>query len=427
MPLTQQQKDALSGFKYRNLNYQMLKDALEIYKAASRPLTSYCAFRCFKSDNLPDTMQQIKQILDFKCPGWEMSQATNINQTHDRLSLALKSVFSRRRVRNSSSARNKHSNTSQIANAMESARGFDPVIISRCSSSARQSSDQVSYRYDDFDKIQAKMLEMKSSLDSLDIRPGWKREAKTTLDGIISFCKDFEDIKSVYNDVKVNATSRADFKTGGSVVYQDGGKCLLYHSPEIGGLDGVGYHLEGYKSFVGFTNSIMCIFQQVIAAHQVATDRRDDLGFFNALYGGYCIDARTYKVIDLYLRASSFCMPFSDLVKNSYLEACAFFELSGTEDNLKNMSEYLYSCYKDMRCHDDVGNPDSLDVTWVTKGLVVNFLVDYMQVYARPIAEGSSNCIIKYLCSCSFFSNSSKSRSKVQANKLLSEDGLGIQ
>ena len=46
-------------------------------------------------------------------------------------------------------------------------------------------------RYDDFDKIQAKKLEMKSSLDSLDIRPGWKREAKTTLDGIISFCKLF--------------------------------------------------------------------------------------------------------------------------------------------------------------------------------------------------------------------------------------------
>ena len=63
----------------------------------------------------------------------------------------LKSVFSRRRVRNSSSARNKRSNTSQIANAIESARSFDPVIISRCSSSAGQSSDQVSYRYDDFD------------------------------------------------------------------------------------------------------------------------------------------------------------------------------------------------------------------------------------------------------------------------------------
>ena len=106
-----------------------------------------------KDDNLPDSMQQIKQILDYRCPGWEVSQATNINQTNPNLTLALKSIFSRRLSRNSRSSRSPLSNSSQIIKAIESAKGFSSQKKLNPKAILDDSGAGVSSRYSDFQKI----------------------------------------------------------------------------------------------------------------------------------------------------------------------------------------------------------------------------------------------------------------------------------
>lgn len=432
MSLTALQKNALSDFKYRHLNYNMLKDALEIYDAVEiykEASSSCCAFWCFKDNNLPEVeaMQQIKQVLDFQCPGWENSQATNLYETHCRLSLALQSIFSRRLSRGSRSSRNPLSNSSQIIKAIESAKGFSSQKKLKKKGALDYLSDyfggDVSSRYSDIQKIKETIIAIKCGISSVEISSDWKKEALITLNGIISFCDDFKYIKAAYADVKRNKP-RVIFDSG--AIMESKGGYLLYHSPGLEESEGVAYHLEGYKNFDAFTNSITCIFHQVITAYDIASSKGDEAGFYSSLYGGYCIDARTDKIIKAYLRPDKFCLPFTELVKDSYEQTSAFFELSGVEDNLKNMSEYLFSCYKGFKCLDDVHHSTEPVQTKVTKKLIVDFLVDTMQIYDRAPRARHGSCICSCFSSCCFF-GSSRSKSRVQAQNLLPDGNFRIQ
>ena len=106
--------DFLRSLRTRELSLGMLADAVSFWRRQHRLATTCCAFRCFNKEGMPESILQLKKILDNQCPEWEDRELEGCSIDKGELKKALKFIIGSREKRGSRSSRNERSITSII-------------------------------------------------------------------------------------------------------------------------------------------------------------------------------------------------------------------------------------------------------------------------------------------------------------------------
>ena len=467
----------LDSFRSRNLDLSLLADSVLYWRSKHVSATTCYKFRCFKAGGMPKTISQIKDILDFNCPGWEDpikmhdylisngfisspndGESNDLRENKDRLKKALNYIINSRVKRGSFSARNDKSITSSILSALERSLDFKSEKNNTLVS-VQNNPNNVNDRYfqrhslnnaDFFKSVKGDIKAMHDEVNDYLRRSVWRADAKLTLSGLIHFCEDYPDLEKAYNKIiKFKKNNRVGYfkniniigkrnkaslqlnfletlmgKRVMSIIYStdrdDLDKYLRYNKPFE---KSVAFHLEPYRNYEDFSVSMRFLFNQFFKSYQNACLRGRKTEFYGLLYGQYCIDTRTDKVFKKFLSPDNFADSFYDIVQPVYFNAIEFLLLSGREDNYDNLMSCLIENCEGLMCIYNSGlsnniQSNKINLVKINKKMLSDFLVDIMCI-DKP-QRSSSKCCNIFLSSLCFRNNkttNSSSSGLIENNK----------